>query len=393
MVPTIRKVFMRKLYAVLLLFIISSGFLLAILYPCIISIKIQNIDVELDFNKENAHDYIEDQLNIGFRIPGTQARKNCMKYFISKFKKIDGDFSYDIHDFTIHSTACQNLLFKLNENKKNIVILGAHYDSRARATKDSANPESPVPGANDGASGCAVLLELAEIFYEKRTKLDCQIWFLFFDAEDQGYDIGYGMDDWDWCEGSKKFVEDINNFYDINEEHFDCMILLDMVGGINLQFINEQYSSSSLLDELFVIGRNLGHVNEFPIFPHSSSITDDHKAFINKDIPSADLIINFWNNPNWPFHHTTQDDISYISSRSLEITGKTVEQFIFNNYFNDPSKDYRGNYPWEFDISFPSTEIVIFITVFFSIVGLIFLGRKYLHQKELEYSLKHQKEC
>ncbi|MHA1757095.1 MAG: M28 family peptidase, partial [Promethearchaeota archaeon] len=68
----------------------------------------------------------------------------------------------------MQGTNCQNLLFKLNEEKKNIVILGAHYDTRARATKDNDNPNDPVPGANDGASGCAVLLELARVLFKRK---------------------------------------------------------------------------------------------------------------------------------------------------------------------------------------------------------------------------------
>ncbi len=311
----------------------------------------------MNFNEENSYNYIKDQLDIGFRIPGTEERINCTNYFISKFKEINNNFTYILHNFTIFSTECQNILFKLNENYSNIVILGAHYDTRAKATKDSTNPNDPVPGANDGASGCAVLIELAKVFYERRENLSCQIWFLFFDAEDQGRDVAYGIDGWDWCEGSEKFVDDIDSFYNSENETFDCMILLDMVGGVNLKFINEQYSTSSLLDELFGVGRNLGFTEEFPKNAISRYITDDHKAFVNIGIPSADLIINFWNNPDWPYHHTIQDDISHISNHSLEVTGKTIEQFIYNNYFANLSDTYKGNYPWREDINIPQIEI------------------------------------
>ncbi|MFW9999997.1 MAG: M28 family peptidase [Candidatus Hodarchaeota archaeon] len=262
------------------------------------------------------------------------------------------------------------MLFKLNEARTNIIILGAHYDSRAKATKDPiiANRSNPVPGANDGASGCAVLIELANVLYSERDNLSCQVWFLFFDAEDQGLDNAYGMDGWDWCEGSQKFVSDINNFYNSEIENFECMILLDMVGGENLKFINEQYSTSSLLDELFSIGRHLGYTHQFPSNPESASIIDDHRPFLSAGIPSADLIINFWDNPGWPYHHTTQDDLSHISNYSLEATGKTVEQFIYNNYLDDPFNLYQGNYPWSQDINVPNIEIIIIIIV--AIVGV-----------------------
>ena len=336
-------------------------------------LNIQNYEVDLEFNGDNAYSYVQDQLDIGFRIPGTQERIDCINYFISKFEEIDINFTYVLHNFTIHLTECQNVLFKLNEHKSNIVILGTHYDSRAQATKDPvlANRDNPVPGANDGASGSAVLIELAKVLYNQRGNLSNQIWFLFFDAEDQGEDNDYGIDGWDWCEGSQEFVSEIDNFYDLAIESFDCMILLDMVGGINLKFINEQYSTSSLLDELFVIGRELGYISQFPLNSESASIIDDHRSFLNIGIPSADLIINFWNNPGWSYHHTIEDDITHISNSSLDITGKTIEQFIYNNYFNDPNNKYHGNYPWNKDINTLDTEILITIIIIIAFVGVI----------------------
>ncbi|MFX0144604.1 MAG: M28 family metallopeptidase [Candidatus Hodarchaeota archaeon] len=276
-----------------------------------------------------------------------------------------------MHNFSVYSTECQNVLFKLNENETSIVILGAHYDSRARATKDLTNTSAPVPGANDGASGSAVLIELARNFYTLRENLSCQIWFVFFDAEDQGYDVGPGLSGWGWCEGSQKFVSEINNFFNLTIEKFECMILLDMVGGTNLKFINEQHSTSSLLDELFVIGRSLGYINEFPSSPISQAIVDDHVAFVNYGIPSADLIIKFWDrNPDWPYHHTTHDNLTYISKNSLESTGKTVEQFIYNNYINYQNNTYQGNYPWNQDKNILNTEMVVVITVIVAILGI-----------------------
>jgi len=352
-------------------------------------LNIQNNNTELEFNGDNAYNYVQDQLDIGFRIPGTEERKECAQYFISKFLEIDSNFTYMLHNFTVYSTECQNVLFKLNEENENIVILGAHYDSRARATRDpiSENRSKPVPGANDGASGGAVLIELARALYTRYDELSSEIWFLFFDAEDQGTDNSYGMLGWDWCEGSEQFVNDLDNYYDPTKEIIDCMILLDMVGGENLQFINEQYSTSSLLDELFEVGRKLGFTNQFPSNPVSRSITDDHRGFLNQGIPSADLIINFWNNPSWPYHHTTDDDISHISNYSLEVTGKTVEQFIYNNYIIDPLFTYQGNYPWNTDLSIPDVQVIIILGVVIGIAGVLIIItvsiKKFVPKKEV----------
>jgi len=346
------------------------------------SSKINNIATELNFNQDNAYIYLQDQLNINnthYRVPGTIGREECAQYFISKFQNISSSISIMIQNFTIHSTKCQNLLFKINENKSNIVILGAHYDSRAKATKDPdlTKRSDPIPGANDGASGSAVLLELASVLFQQRDDLNCQLWFVFFDAEDQGEDSGgYGIEGWDWCEGSKRFTKDINMFYDSEKESFDCMILLDMVGGINLQFIAEQYSSSSLVDELFDIGRGLGYTYEYPSIRTSSSVLDDHYYFAELGIPTADLIINFWNDPKWPYHHTLNDDITFISTHSLGVTGSTIEQFVYNNFLSNVNNNYQGNYPWRFDLNSLDSldsEILVIISVFCIIIVVALL--------------------
>ena len=144
-----------------------------------------------------------------------------------------------------------------------------------------------------------------------------------------------------------------------------------MVGGTNLRFINEQHSTSSLLDELFEIGRELNYTSAFPSNPIVGTISDDHVPFLNYGIPSADLIIKFWNQPaEWPYHHTTDDDISHISNNSLEITGKTVEQFIYNNYY-DITDQIQGNFPWSDDFNLLDSELFMLILIFLPILGIV----------------------
>lgn len=369
-------VLIKKAYKLIIIIFIALIIVIPLTFPIFLLLndnKFTNIDIELHFDGDNAYSYLVYQMNINtthYRIPGTQGREDCAQYFIAKFQQIDPAINYTLHNFTILSVECQNVLFKINENFSNIVILGTHYDSRAKATKDSTNPDLPVPGANDGASGSAVLLELAEVIYGRIQELSVQIWFLFFDAEDQGIDNGPGIAGWDWCEGSGKFVQDIENFYDSSNENFDAMILLDMVGGTNLRFISEQYSTSSLLNELFETGRQLGFTSAFPSNPIVGTISDDHVPFVNYGIPSADLIIKFWNSPiEWPYHHTINDDVSNISNNSLEITGKTVEQFIFNNYYEDDNQ-FQGNFPWSSDFNLLDSELFLFIIILIPIIGI-----------------------
>ncbi|MFX1410937.1 MAG: M28 family peptidase, partial [Promethearchaeota archaeon] len=100
-------------------------------------------------------------------------------------------------------------------------------------------------------------------------------------------------------------------------------------------------------------------------------IIDDHIAFVDNCIPSADLIINFWNNPNWPHHHTINDNLSYISNHSLSVTGKTVEQFIYNNYFANLSDNYSGSYPWDEDFNLQEIKMISFIITIIALLGVV----------------------
>jgi glutaminyl-peptide cyclotransferase len=321
----------------------------------------------LQFNSSSAYNILKTQLSFGYRIPGTKDSENCGNYFVSYTNSISPNIAMLTQNFTVLNVSCRNYLIKINPNKSHIIILGAHYDSRAITEKDS--DPNPCPGANDGASGVSVLLELCSIFYNKREDLNCTIWILLFDAEDQGNGGIYG---WDWCEGSKKFAEDINNYYNPENQTIDAMILLDMVGGTNLEFINELNSNTLLLSELFEIGRDLGYLSSFPQNPVQNAIIDDHLSFNNLGIPSADLIINFWSTSNpWPYHHTISDNIDNISQESLEITGKTIEKFIYNHYLNSPEiENDLGNYPWRNSNGQLNLDVIIYVILIILFIAL-----------------------
>lgn len=366
--------------------ILTSFFLLQIGKSQATNIYFFNNNNYFQFNSTNAYNIIESQLNFGFRIPGTESSKNCGDYFIEHMNAISPTLPIFQHNFSVNTINCRNFLITINPNNPCIIILGAHYDSRAISEKDSTvnKRNEPCPGANDGASGVATLLELIRIFYEKRESLNCSIWILLFDAEDQG---NGAMSGWDWCEGSKRFVENITNYYNPETQSIEAMILLDMVGGTNLEFINELNSNMLLLGELFEIGRSLGYLDVFPSNPVSSAITDDHLPFKELEIPVADLIINFWSPSSpWSYHHTTSDNISHISQESLEITGKTVEKFIYNHYLNSPEYENNlGNYPWKDINGNLNLDIIYYVVFFVLIVGigisLIIIKKKNKFQK------------
>lgn len=289
----------------------------------------------LDFNATNAYNYIIKQLYFGFRVPGFQAHRDCAAWINQTLQNLME--SVIVHNFTVQKTGqplyeCQNILGKINTNKSEIVILGAHWDSRAVAEKDSYNRTQPIPGANDGASGVAVLLELAHILNQSKDEINAQIWFLFIDAEDQGESRNvYGIEGWRWCEGAIAFTQDLTLFYDSPNEAINAFILLDMVGGTNLKFVDEAHSTNTLQNALFRVGRSLGYTTQFPSNPKLMTILDDHVYFIKKGIPSVNLIINFIDGP-WTHHHKHSDNLENIDIESLNITGRTVESFVKSYY-------------------------------------------------------------
>lgn len=292
---------------------------------------------ELNFNATNAYNFIADQLNFGYRVPGLPAHDKCADWIRDTLEnRTDAVVT---NNFTVHisgepSYSCQNIIGKINTDKKNIIILSSHWDSRAVAEEDSYNRTSPIPGANDGASGVAVLLELARVLYNIKDRVNAQIWFLFLDAEDQGLSERlYGLQGWDWCEGSIEFNKVIQNYYDPLTQKINSFILLDMVGGTDLQFIDETHSTPSLQSKFFEEGRSLGYTNQFPTNPESYSIIDDHVYFLKNGIPSLDLIINFIGGP-WRYHHTHEDNLSHIDVQSLNVTGRTIESFLNHYYTN-----------------------------------------------------------
>lgn len=317
----------------------------------------------LIFNETNAYNHISSQLEFGFRVPGTAAHDNCADWISDQIQTyVDEVF---IHDFYIQkpnqpSYYCQNILGKINTNKTKIVILGAHWDSRNVAEKDTYNQSQPILGANDGGSGVGVLIELSRVLSLYKENLDCQIWFLFLDAEDQGFSQGmYGLEYWDWCEGSNKFVEDVDEFYDSNSEKFNSFILLDMVGGTNLQFIKETNSNSILQNQIFREGRKLGYRNVFPFNPTEMSIIDDHIAFRDYGVPVVDLIIDFING-DWEYHHTHSDNLDNIDPMSLKITGTTIESYIKTHY--------TEGFPfWGYYIIIFSIGTIVTVTIVYAI--------------------------
>jgi len=191
------------------------------------------------------------------------------------------------------------------------ILLGAHYDTRifADLDPDPGLRNSPVPGANDGGSGVAVLLEMARILPDD---LHMPVQIVFFDAEDNG-----GIGDWDWILGSRAFVKQL-------EIPPEAAIIVDMVGDADLKIYKEYNSNDDLIEQIWEKARLLGYDEVF-LSEYKFSVLDDHTPFIEAGIPAVDII-----DLDYPYWHTTADTADKVSVESLQIVGDTLLAWILS---------------------------------------------------------------
>jgi Zn-dependent M28 family amino/carboxypeptidase len=185
-----------------------------------------------------------------------------------------------------------------------VILLAAHFDSRLHSDRDPEEGlrNQPTPGANDGASGVAVLLELARTLPHDGSP----IMLVFFDAEDNGRIPG-----WDWILGSRAYVESM-------AFRPQSMILVDMVGDRQLKIRPEANSDPALRDSIWATAARLGHAQVFPTEP-GGAILDDHVPFLEAGIPAVDLI-----DIDYEYWHTTADTPDKVSVESLQIVGDVL---------------------------------------------------------------------
>ena len=263
------------------------------------------------FSGERAYQDIEFQMDLGPRTPDSSAHNQTIDYI--KQQLTDAGWVVQQQEMTIKGKTVKNIIAYRDIDHKDEeaewTILGTHYDTRLIADRDldEKRRSQPVPGANDGASGVAVLLELARVLPED---LDKNIWLVFFDAEDNGRIQG-----WDWVLGSRAFVDSLNSTP-------DAALIIDMVGDEDLDIYIEKNSDKDLVTSIWSTASSLGYKQYF-IPVAKRSILDDHTPFIEKLIPAA-LIIDL----DYAFWHTTQDTIDKVSANSLQIVGDVVYTWV-----------------------------------------------------------------
>jgi len=261
-----------------------------------------------------------------YRIPGTTESRRAADLFHAELSARNWSVGFQDFEGTIEgrAVAMRNVVAELAGTSSRTVLLAAHYDTRICADKDP-DPErrrDPVVGANDGASGVAVLLELARVLDAQRANFSFRLYL--FDGEDQG-DGGLGCGaGTDWAQGSEFAAAALT---DAERARIVGMILVDLVGDREAEFAREGYSSvgasRALQDRIWGMAARLGHAHfvDRPATP----VLDDHVPFQRRGIPAVDIIhLDQGADPFPDTHHTTFDDLDRISVRALRAVGETV---------------------------------------------------------------------
>ncbi|MCC7117994.1 MAG: M28 family peptidase [Anaerolineales bacterium] len=261
----------------------------------------------VSFDSSQAYADVQTQVAFGARTPGSAAHAQVREWLRAELES--AGWSVEIQEASRLGHPIFNLIAKRTDEAPQI-ILGAHYDTRLLADNDadSLNKTKPGPGANDGASGVAVLLELARSL----PKDTVPVWLVFFDAEDQGR-----LEGWDWILGSQVFVDELKT-------PPRAAVIVDMIGDANLNIHFEKNSDSQIRQEIWESAASLGHGDVF-IPTEKFSMLDDHTPFLNKGIPAVDIID--FDYPDW---HTAQDTPDKVSAKSLGAVGETLWLWIVN---------------------------------------------------------------
>ena len=288
------------------------------------------------FSSDSAYQFVQRQVDFGPRVPGTKEHAACADFFVKTLESFGAQVKVQNGEAVLYdgrTMKLKNIIATYNPDASKRILLCAHWDTRPYADHDKnpANHHTPILGANDGASGVGVLIEVARQLHLQRTNVGVDL--IFFDLEDWGtpdFYVGNQRED-SWCLGSQYWAKQASQ----NSYKADFGILLDMVGAPSAQFYKEQistYYASFAVDKVWDTAQSLGFGTYF-VNKSGGAITDDH-LYVNKlaNIPCIDIIqYNPYGDSGFgDYWHTLDDTMKNVDKNTLYVVGQTLLQVIYN---------------------------------------------------------------
>ncbi|WP_024516672.1 M28 family peptidase [Bradyrhizobium sp. Tv2a-2] len=285
-------------------------------------------EVPLDqWDGQRAMGRIADLLRFTPRAIDTPGHEQAIDYIKAEMGKTSADVvttqRWTFKDSAGASHAMTNIIARFQPSNPHRVIVATHYDSIVRAYRDARSPDAPMPGANNSASGVAVLLETARVL-SLMPKPAVGIDMIFFDGEEGPKALGAGDPNW-MAIGSPYFVHHLHDYYPAQKP--EKAVVLDMVCDKDLELQPEPSSLALALPEVkkfWTAGAAIAP-KAFSTKSTSYPISDDHTALNGAGIPSF-LVIDF---EYEPYFNTTQDTIDKCSVDSLQAVGRTLLQYLY----------------------------------------------------------------
>jgi len=272
-----------------------------------------------EFKGTTAFSYVEKQMSFGPRIPNTPGHDKMGDWLLAELRARADTVTVQDFPWTTKKGAklrLRNFFARFRPQATDRILFLAHWDTRPFADKSQnlGQQRMPVPGANDGASGVAVLLGVADALKAKPATVGVDL--LFVDGED----YGSFEDSTETLIGARYFAKHQPPGYTTL-----YAVLLDMVGDKDLQFYQEGYSMASapeVVQRVWQTADRLGYSKVF-IARAGQTLIDDHVPLQQAGIRAID-VIDF----DFPYHHTTEDTIDKVSAESLQIVGDVAVSLV-----------------------------------------------------------------
>jgi len=285
------------------------------------------------FDAQFSYQHIIKQLEFGNRVVGTEGSTNCRRWLKDVLEQ--SSFSVSEQEFPVigvpgfEGVTGVNIIAHHKPKVKERILLCAHYDTRHIADKDNTDVDMPISGADDGASGVAVILELARLIDQIDLPLGVDI--VLFDAEDAGIDSDDSSEDTvnTWGIGSQYWANKVNGT-DYKPEYG---ILLDMVGAAGASFPKEGISLQTAkpkVEKIWDLANKMGYSKFFQNRQVRGFIDDHYFIVRNAQIPMIDIINIEADGTFGDYHHTHDDDLAIIDVNTLQAVGQVVIATLVN---------------------------------------------------------------